>query len=137
MSFLKATAVGNIGSMQDIKYLDNGMAILKFSIATNDKVKDKSGSWNDVTTWVSCTIWGKQAENCVKYLSIGKQVYVEGKLKLNEYENKDGINKVTLELNVNDVQFLSFDKNDNEDIQEPVKQKSTKVSVSVDSEIPF
>lgn len=140
MSFLKATAVGNIGSMQDIKYLDNGMAVISFSIATNEKVKNKSGEWEDLTTWVRCSVFGKTAEAVAKYTSVGNQIYVEGRLKLNEYETKDGKVKTSLEINVTDVQFLSFNSKNEEQSDrntEQPKQKSVKASSIATDDIPF
>lgn len=140
MSFLKATAVGNIGSMQDIKYLDNGMAVISFSIATNEKVKNKSGEWEDVTTWIRCSVFGKTAEAVAKYTSVGSQIYVEGRLKLNEYETKDGKVKTSLEINVTDVQFLSFNSKNEEQPDrntEQPKQKSAKASSITTDDIPF
>ena len=138
MSFLKATAIGNIGNISDLKYTESGLAIIDFSLATNEKVKNKSGEWEKVTTWIKCTIFGKAAENFIKYVSVGKMVYVDGKLRQNTWETKDGVTKTTLEMNVSDVQFLSFDdKKEEVESVESNKNKTVTPTVIKNDDIPF
>lgn len=107
MSFNKIIVVGNLGRDPELRYTPQGTAVCDFSIATNEKKRDKSGEMQDVTTWFKVTTWGKQAENASKYLSKGKSVYIEGRLRLEEYTDRDGKTRFSLELNATDMQFLS------------------------------
>jgi single-strand DNA-binding protein len=107
MSFNKITVVGNLGREPELRYTPQGNAVCNFSIATNEKKRDKSGEFQDVTTWFRVTLWGKQAENASKYLSKGSPVYIEGRLRVEEWTDRDGNNRYTLEVQGTDMQFLS------------------------------
>ncbi len=107
MSFNKIIVVGNLGRDPELRYTPQGTAVCDFSIATNEKKRDKSGELQDVTTWFRVTTWGKQAENASKYLSKGKSVYIEGRLRMEEYTDRDGKIRHSLEVNASDMQFLS------------------------------
>lgn len=107
MSFNKIIVVGNLGRDPELRYTPQGTAVCDFSIATNEKKRDKSGEMQDVTTWFKVTTWNKQAEVASKYLSKGKSVYIEGRLRLEEYTDREGKNRFSLEINASDIQFLS------------------------------
>ena len=106
MSFNKITVVGNLGRDPELRYTPQGNAVCNFSIATNEKKRDKSGEMQDVTTWFRVTLWGKQAENASKYLTKGSPVYIEGRLRVEEWTDRDGNNRYTLEVQGTDMQFL-------------------------------
>jgi single-strand DNA-binding protein len=106
MSFNKITVVGNLGRDPELNYTPQGNAVCNFSVATNEKRRDKSGESIDVTTWFRITLWGKQAENASKYLSKGSPVYIEGRLRVEEWSDKDGKSRYTLEVNATDMQFI-------------------------------
>lgn len=107
MSFNKIIVVGNLGRDPELRYTPQGSAVCNFSIATNEKKRDKAGDLQDVTTWFRVTLWNKQAENASKYLTKGSSVYIEGRLRVEEWADKDGKNRFTLEVNGTDMQFLS------------------------------
>lgn len=107
MSFNKIIVVGNLGRDPELRYTPQGSAVCNFSIATNEKKRDKAGDLQDVTTWFRVTLWNKQAENASKYLTKGSSVYIEGRLRIEEWADKDGKNRFTLEVNATDMQFLS------------------------------
>lgn len=90
MSFNKITVVGNLGKDPELRYTPQGNAVCNFSVATNEKRRDKGGDFQDVTTWFRITLWGKQAENASKYLTKGSPIYVEGRLRVEEWSDKDG-----------------------------------------------
>ena len=75
-------------------------------MATNEKRRDKSGEMQDITTWFRITLWGRQAENASKYLQKGNAVYIEGRLKLDEWTDRDGNTRQTLDVTATDMQFL-------------------------------
>lgn len=106
MSFNKIILVGNLGRDPELRYTPQGNAVCSFSMATNEKRRDKSGEFQDVTTWFRVTLWGKQAENASKYLSKGRPVYIEGRLRTEEWTDRDGNNRQSLEVNGSDMQFL-------------------------------
>lgn len=107
MSFNKIIIVGNLGRDPELRYTPQGNAVCNFSLATNEKKRDKAGEMQDVTTWFRVTLWGKQAENASKYLTKGSPVYVEGRLRVEEWTDRDGNNRHTLEVQGSDMQFLS------------------------------
>lgn len=106
MSFNKVIVVGNLGRDPELRYTPQGTAVCDFSIATNEKRRDKAGEMQNVTTWFRVTLWNKLAENASKYLTKGSPVYIEGRLRIEEWTDKDGKNRFTIELNGSDMQFL-------------------------------
>ena len=106
MSFNKIIIVGNLGRDPELRYTPQGTAVCNFSVATNERRRDKAGEQQDVTTWFRVNAWGRQAENVSKYLSKGRRVYVEGRLHVEEWQDRDGKTRYTLEVNASDIQFL-------------------------------
>ncbi|MBS1791308.1 MAG: single-stranded DNA-binding protein [Acidobacteria bacterium] len=105
-SFNKIVIVGYLGRDPEIRYMPDGTAVCNFSVATTEKKKDRSGEAQDVTTWFRINVWGKQAEAANQYLSKGRQVYVEGRLSQQEYTDRDGNRRSSLDVRATDVQFL-------------------------------
>ncbi|MGH9847111.1 MAG: single-stranded DNA-binding protein [Blastocatellia bacterium] len=106
-SFNKIMIVGYLGRDPEIRYTPQGKAFCSFSIATTEKRKDNTGESQDVTTWFRVTYWDRMAEVANQYLSKGKQVYVEGRLRTSEYTDREGQKRQTLEVFGTDLQFLS------------------------------
>ena len=107
MSFNKITIVGNLGKDPELRYTPQGDAVCNISVATSEKKRDKTGDLQDITTWFRITLWRKQAENAAKYLTKGSPVYIEGRLRVEEWADKDGKNRYTLEVQATDMQFIS------------------------------
>ena len=112
MSFNKIIIVGNLGRDPELRYTPQGNAVCNFSMATNEKRRDKSGELQDITTWFRVTLWGRQAENASKYLQKGSQVYIEGRLRVDEWTDRDGNQRQTLDVNATEMQFLSGGRSD-------------------------
>jgi len=106
MSFNKLILVGNLGRDPELRYTPQGTPVCSFTLATNEKRKDRAGETQDVTTWFRVTLWGRQAETASQYLSKGRPVYIEGKLRVEEWTDKDGKQRHTLEVHATDMQFL-------------------------------
>ena len=106
MSFNKVIIVGNLGRDPELRYTPQGPAVCNFSMATTEKRRDKSGEYQDVTTWFRVTVWDKKAEVAAKYLQKGSQVYIEGRLKLDEWTDRDGKTRTTLDVTATDMQFI-------------------------------
>ena len=85
----KVILVGNLGADPELKYTPSSRPLCNLRIATTDVFKDKSGQRQERTEWHRVTVWGDQAENCHKYLSKGRSVYIEGRLQTRSYD-KDG-----------------------------------------------
>jgi single-strand DNA-binding protein len=105
-SFNKIIIVGHLGRDQETRYTPQGTAVSNFSLATSERRKDKSGEQQDITTWFRVSLWGKQAENIGQYLLKGRQVYVEGRLRTEEYTDREGNKRMSLEVSATDVQLL-------------------------------
>lgn len=106
MSFNKIILVGNLGRDPELRYTPQGTAVADFSMATNERKKDKSGEWHDVPTWFRVTLWGKQAENGAKYLAKGRQVYIEGRLSQEEWQDREGATRYTLAVHATEMHFI-------------------------------
>jgi single-strand DNA-binding protein len=106
MSFNKIIVVGNLGRDPEMRYTPQGTPVCTFSIASNERRKSSAGEQQDITTWFRVTVWGKQAETVSRYLSKGRSVYVEGRLHLEEWTDKEGKPRYTLEINASDVHFI-------------------------------
>ena len=106
MSFNKIILVGNLGKDPELRYTPQGTAVCSFSLATNEKRRDKSGEFQNIATWFKVTLWGNQAETASKYLSKGRPIYIEGRLRIEEWTDRDGNNRQSLEVNATDMQFL-------------------------------
>lgn len=149
-SFNKIIIVGFLGRDPELKYTPSGTAVCKFSIATTEKRK-KEGEENEVTTWFRCTAWGRQAEVAQEYLAKGSKVYVEGQLRQEEFIDREGGARASLEVTVRELQFLSSKKEGDSQQQETqgnnkreaikkalgAQAPSKKPSVNDDDEIPF
>ncbi len=106
MSFNKIILVGNLGKDPELRYTPQGTAVCSFSMATNEKRRDKSGEFQSIATWFKVTLWGNQAETASKYLAKGRPVYIEGRLRIEEWTDREGNNRQSLEVNGTDMQFL-------------------------------
>lgn len=101
----KVILVGNLGADPEIRYTAGGTAVCRLSIATSRRYTDKQGNRQEETAWHRVDAWGKLAEICGQYLSKGRQVYIEGRLKYGSYE-KDGVKHYTTDIIAETMQML-------------------------------
>ena len=106
-SFNKIQICGYLGRDVESRFMPDGTCVANFSVATTERKKDRGGDSQDVTTWFRVSVFGRSAEACQQYLSKGSQVFCDGRLSLNEYTDKDGNKRTSLEVRASDVQFLS------------------------------
>jgi single-strand DNA-binding protein len=104
----KVILVGNLGKDPEVRYAGE-QPVASFSLATNDSWTDKEGKKQERTEWHKIVVWGKTAELCAKFLTKGRQVYLEGKLQTREWNNKEGVKQYTTEVVAMQVVFLSGD----------------------------
>ena len=103
----KVILIGNLGKDPEVKYTPQGTAVAKFTLATNERYKDKSGEWQDRTEWHNLVAWARTAEIVGEYLKKGRTVYVEGSLRTSSWEDKQtNQKKYKTEIVVNDLVLL-------------------------------
>lgn len=135
MSFNKIIIIGNLGGDPSLRYTPQGDAVANFTVAVNDKRRDKAGDLQDQTTWFKVTLWRKMAENAAKYLSKGSSIYIEGRLSVDEWTDRDGKNRYTLEVSATDMQFIG---GRGTETNEPEEQSfSASAGAPADDDIPF
>ena len=108
----KVQIIGNLGRDPEVKPAGSTQ-VCNFSVATNERQKDKDGNWCDHTEWIRCVAFGKTAENMGRFLRKGSKVYVEGKMRTREWE-KDGIKRYSTEVVAFDVKFLDSKRDSQE-----------------------
>jgi len=97
--------IGHLGRDAETRFTPAGVAVTKFSVATNRRWKDQqSGEWKEETDWANVVLW--RQENLANYLTKGKQVYVEGRLQTRSYDDKDGKKQYMTEVVADDVILL-------------------------------
>ena len=107
MSVNKVILVGNVGKDPELRYTPAGTAVCTFSLATSERFKNKQGEQQDRTEWHNIVAWSGLAEICGKYLTKGKQVYIEGRIQSRSYDDRDGNKRYITEIVANEMQMLS------------------------------
>lgn len=102
----RVTLVGNLGQDPEIKSTPSGQSVAQLRVATTSTYKDREGNRQEATEWHTVVVWGKQAEACGKYLTKGRQVYVEGRLATRKWTDKDGKDRYSTEVVAETVRFL-------------------------------
>ena len=105
MSVNKVILVGNVGADPDVKYLENGVAVCRLSLATNETYTRKEEKVTQ-TEWHRLVLWRKLAETAEKHVKKGDLLYVEGRLRSNSWEDKEGIKRYTTEIFVDSFKFI-------------------------------
>jgi single-strand DNA-binding protein len=106
----KVQLIGNLGMNPEVKTLDGGKKLAKFSIATNENYKNAKGEKVTDTQWHNVVAWGKTAEIIEKFLKKGSEVAIEGKLVNRNYDDKEGIKRYVTEVEVHEVLMLNAKK---------------------------
>jgi len=102
----KVTLLGHLGGDPEIRTLENGTSVGRFSVATTDSYKDKEGNWQNNTEWHNVVVWRDLADRAGQYLKKGSQVYVEGKLSYRKYNDKDGLERTVCDVVCNTFRML-------------------------------
>lgn len=110
MSFNKIIIVGNLGRDPELRYTPQGTAVCSFSVATSERKKSAAGDQQEITTWFRVTLWDKKAEVASKYLTKGSPVYIEGRLRVEEYTDRDGKPRQSLEVQATEMQFIGSNR---------------------------
>lgn len=109
----KVMLIGNLGKDPDVRYLDSGVAVATFSIATTERGYTTSNGTQvpDRTDWNDLVLWRGLAEVAEKYLRKGSKVFVEGKLHKRSYDDQQGIRRTVTEIYVDNMEMLSSNPN--------------------------
>lgn len=105
-SLNKAMLIGRLGQDPEVRYTQSNTAVANFSLATNERFKDRNGENQERTEWHRIVAWGRTAEICQEYLNKGSLVYIEGPIQTREWEDKDGQKKYTTEIKALTMQML-------------------------------
>jgi single-strand DNA-binding protein len=108
----KVQLIGNLGAAPEIKKMESGTTLVKFTLATNSSYKNQKGEKVDETQWHNIIAWGKTAELMEQLLDKGKQVLVEGKLTSRSYDDKEGNKKYITEVVAHEFLVMSPKQSD-------------------------
>lgn len=97
-SFNRVILLGNLTRDPELRYTTSGLAVTDVGLAVNDKRKNANGEWVEETTFVDVTLWGRTAEVAGEYLGKGSPVLIEGRLKLDTWESKEGEKRSKLKV---------------------------------------
>ena len=106
MGLNKMLVIGNLGADPEMRYTPNGDPVTSFNIATNRRYTTRDGEQREETEWFRVVAWRQLAEQCNQYLTKGRRVYVEGRLKSDTWTGQDGQTRFTNEINAQQVVFL-------------------------------
>lgn len=98
--------IGRLGKDPEVKYTTGGAPVAKFTIATDEVFKDRSGEQQRRTEWHNIVAWNKLAEICGEYLTKGKQVYIEGSIRSRQWEDQSGNKRTAYEIVARDMKML-------------------------------
>jgi single-strand DNA-binding protein len=102
----KVILIGRLGKDPEVKYLPSGAPVAKFTLATDESFKDRTGEQQKHTEWHNIVAWNKLAEICGEYLTKGKQVYIEGSIRSRQYEDQAGNKRTSYEIVARSMQML-------------------------------
>lgn len=115
MSVNKVILIGNVGKDPEVRYLDANKVVAKFTLATNERYKDRNGNNVDQTEWHTIEMWDELAKLAEKYVKKGKSLYIEGKIKTEKWTDKEtNQERQTKIIRANQMTFLSSGNSDNQ-----------------------
>lgn len=106
MSFNRVFLLGNLGKDPELRYTPTQQSVCTFSLATSEQRRSAEGEKTEHTEWHNVVVWGKQAENCKKYLSKGRTALIEGRIQTRKWQDQQGATKYMTEIIANNVQFI-------------------------------
>jgi single-strand DNA-binding protein len=102
----KVILIGRLGKDPELKYTPSGTAVAKFTLATDEVFKDRTGEQQKRTEWHNIVAWSKLAEICGEYLTKGKQVYIEGSIRSRQWEGQDKVKRTSYDIVARDMKML-------------------------------
>jgi len=132
----KVILVGRLGKDPETRYMTNGEAVTNASLATSEQWKDKSGEKQERTEWHNLVFYRRLAEIAGEYLKKGSEVYVEGKIQTRKWQDKEGRDRYTTEIIVNEMQMLGSKSQGSQAASKPQQERNGNFDNFVD-DIPF
>jgi single-strand DNA-binding protein len=105
-SINKVILIGNLGKDPEVRHLEGGVAVARFPLATSETFKDKNGDRQERTEWHNIVLWRGLADVSEKYLKKGQSVYIEGKIRTNSYQDKEGVQRYSTEIVADNMTML-------------------------------
>jgi single-strand DNA-binding protein len=105
-SINRVILLGNLCSDPELRQLPSGSSVCGLRLAVNDRTKGKDGEWTDYANYFDVTVFGSQGERAAEYLSKGRQVAIDGRLRWRQWETQDGQKRSKVEVVADSVQFV-------------------------------
>ena len=115
--FNQVILLGHLGRDPEIRYTQSGTPVCRLAVATSRSWKDDGGEKHEETEWHRVVVWGATAKNCADFLTKGRQVHVEGRLRTQKWTDKDGVDRYSTEIVANGVQFVGSGSSQREGTQ--------------------
>jgi single-strand DNA-binding protein len=136
--FNKAILIGRLGKDPECSYTPAEKMVTKFSIATDESYKDKSGNKVQNSTWHVIICWGKLAEIAGEYLKKGALVMIEGRIQNRSYDDKNGVKRYTSEIVASTMKMLGGKQEGGHEHQPSAGQSTSNIQDhNMDEDVPF
>ena len=135
----KVILIGNVGADPEVRYLEGGVAVTRFSLATTETYNNKNGERVSQTEWHNIVLWRNVAQIAEKYVKKGMTLYIEGRLRTRTWDDQNGNKRYTTEIYGDTMQMLSRKQDNYEKTPEPpMPEAPSSLSNSDDSDdLPF
>lgn len=134
----KVILIGNVGADPDVRYLEGGVAVARFSLATSEFYNNKNGERVTQTEWHNIVLWRNLAQTAEKYVKKGMMLYVEGRLRTRSWDDQNGVKRYTTEIYGDNFQMLSRKQDNGERSQDTSMTQAPDLGGSDDSDdLPF
>jgi len=142
MSINKAILIGNLGKDPELRYTASGTAVASFSLATTERFKNRNGEQQERTEWHNIVAWANLADICGKYLTKGRQVYIEGRIQSRSYDDRDGNKRYITEIVASEMKMLGRPGESSGQGPQPTRQDdqdsgNSGPTFNPDDDIPF
>jgi len=137
MGVNRVVLTGRLTADPELRYTQTGRARTRFSIAVNRQYRDQDGNLQEETVFVPIVVWGPQAESCANYLHKGRQVAVDGRLRIDTFETQEGERRKVVEVIAQQVEFLGARREEAAPAEEPPEGLEPEPEAEPEEEIPF
>ena len=132
----KVILIGNVGADPEVRYLDGGVAVANLRLATTESYKNKNGEKVDQTEWHNIVLWRGLAEIVEKYVKKGMRLYIEGRIRTRSWDDQNGVKRYTTEIYADNMQMLSFGRQEGADMPNRAPGASTAPSAPMNAAEP-
>ncbi|HIL66691.1 MAG TPA: single-stranded DNA-binding protein [Flavobacteriales bacterium] len=133
----KVILIGNLGKDPEVRYLDSGVAVANFSLATTESYKNKEGERVSQTEWHNIVLWRGLAEVAEKWLKKGSSVYIEGKIRSRKWEDKEGNTRYTTEILADNMTMLGKKEDSSAEKTETTPEQESIPQEEKGDDLPF